>query len=108
MICFRDYLKLVSDVTIDNNTFIRQIESLQIIPILPENREDFFTANKESSISAKSKMNRVLAEIVSLIFSSPIFNKSLTLLNTSMYANMRLNCLGIRLATTSLIKSIQS
>ena len=43
---------------------MRQIESLQIVPIVPENREDVSKAPKVSSISAESTMSVVFAEVV--------------------------------------------
>ena len=57
-------LYLLNNVTNDNNTFMWQIESLQIIPTVPENREDVSKAPKVSSFSTKSTMSVVFAETV--------------------------------------------
>ena len=64
MICFNGCPHSVNHVTIDNNTLMREIQSLQIVPIVAENREDVSKTPKVSSVSAESTMSVVFAELV--------------------------------------------
>ena len=91
LIFFNDSLVLVNDFITDNNTFMRQNESLHIIPIVPKNRDDVYKVPK---IPTMTVVHNDCGLRRNCHKTPPIFAYLQWIINVAenghMYANMRL------------------